>query len=314
MIWQKFYEIVYKEDAMIYISSSCLSSSKISNVVEQLATTGFKNIELSGGTDYYSEIFGDLIYLKKQYGLIYSCHSYFPPPKNDFVINLASCNDVIYECSISHYENCIQQLPQIDCRDLSIHAGFMMELSTKDLGNEIETEYLYDYNDSIERFCSAYKKLHKLAKQNNITVYLENNVLSKENFQKYGRDCLMMIDSIAILELRKRLEFNLLLDLAHLYVTCNSLGNSFENEVRALTSFAKWIHISSNDSLFDQHKPLTPECPITNVCSKFIKPEIKLTLETKGSLDEIIGSYNILSTKMTRPITNNVMKKRECFG
>lgn len=59
---------------MIYVSSSCVSGQKISDVVRRLAQGGFRNIELSGGTSYYPEIFHDLAALKKEYGLTYVCH------------------------------------------------------------------------------------------------------------------------------------------------------------------------------------------------------------------------------------------------
>ena len=38
---------------MIYISTSCVKNIKIKDSVEELANNGFKNIELSGGTEYY---------------------------------------------------------------------------------------------------------------------------------------------------------------------------------------------------------------------------------------------------------------------
>ena len=38
---------------MIYISSACVKNTKIKSSVEKLAANGFRNIELSGGTEYY---------------------------------------------------------------------------------------------------------------------------------------------------------------------------------------------------------------------------------------------------------------------
>ena len=35
----------------------------------------------------------DLLELKDKYNLNYQCHNYFPPPQQDFVLNLASLND-----------------------------------------------------------------------------------------------------------------------------------------------------------------------------------------------------------------------------
>ena len=63
---------------MIYISSSCVKNAKIKDSVEQLATNGFQNIELSGGTEFYENFENDLIELKDRYKLNYRCHNYFP--------------------------------------------------------------------------------------------------------------------------------------------------------------------------------------------------------------------------------------------
>ena len=70
---------------MIYISTSCVKHRKIKDSVEELALNGFKNIELSGGTEYYENFERDLIELKGEYNLNYRCHNYFPPPKKPFV-------------------------------------------------------------------------------------------------------------------------------------------------------------------------------------------------------------------------------------
>ena len=48
-------------------------------LVKSLANEGFKNIELTGGTDFYQGYIQDLKDLKKEYNLNYRLHNYFPP-------------------------------------------------------------------------------------------------------------------------------------------------------------------------------------------------------------------------------------------
>ena len=98
---------------MIYVSSSCIRNNNIAEIICSLSEKGIRNIELSGGTEYYEGIEDDLKILKKRYQLQYACHAYFPPPKVPFVVNLASCNDDIYKKSIEHYDNCIKLLKKI---------------------------------------------------------------------------------------------------------------------------------------------------------------------------------------------------------
>ena len=284
---------------MIYVSSSCISGQKISDVVRRLAQGGFRNIELSGGTSYYPEIFHDLAALKKEYGLTYVCHSYFPPPQKDFVVNLASCNDEIYNRSIQHYKNCIQRLPDIGCTVLSIHSGFFLELSPNELGSEFHTKVEYDIEAGTDRFCEAYEKISTLAEAQGITMYLENHVISSANFERSGRRIFaMMADSEAIFELKKRLDFRLLLDLGHLNVTCHSLQKDFETEARFLAPCVEWFHVSDNNAIADQHRPLTEDCAVTTIFRSIAHSNDNITLETKGSLEEITESYRIAASAM----------------
>ncbi len=50
---------------MIYVSSACSSQIKIVDAVQELVDNGFNHIELTGGTQYYSQYEQDLIKLKK---------------------------------------------------------------------------------------------------------------------------------------------------------------------------------------------------------------------------------------------------------
>ena len=126
---------------MIYLSSSCIRKSNIAEVVTLYGERGIKNIELSGGTDFYEGIEDDLRALSGKYNLTYACHAYFPPPREPFVVNLASCNDKIYRQSIEHYEKCIRMLKRIDCKFLSVHAGFMVEVGTNEIGRKLSRNF-----------------------------------------------------------------------------------------------------------------------------------------------------------------------------
>lgn len=282
---------------MIYVSSSCIGGQRIYDVVRRLAQGGFRNIELSGGTSYYPEIFDDLAALKKEYNLTYVCHSYFPPPQKDFVVNLASCNDEIYNRSIQHYKNCIQRLPDIGCAVLSIHSGFFLELSPDELGHKIHAEVEYDIEEGTDRFCEAYERICTLAKTQGITMYLENNVIDSANYERMGRRALaMMADSSAIFELKKRLDFKLLLDLGHLYTTCCSMQKDFETEAGLLAPCAEWFHLSNNNAVADQHRPLTEDCAVITMYRSIARRDDNVTLETKGSLEQIAESCQIVKS------------------
>lgn len=280
---------------MIYVSSSCVSHRKICETILELAKAGIRNIELSGGTMYYDEIEEDLILLKKQYGLHYVCHSYFPPAPKDFVVNLASCDDTLYEASLAHYRRCLQLLEHIDCHVLSIHAGFLMEVHAHELGNRIAAQIIYNEEEAYRRFVDAYREISLMCKRRGITFYLENNVLSAENYKSFNhKNLFMMTDSDSIAKMKKSLDFNLLLDLGHLHVSANTLGLDYEEECGKLIPQAEWFHVSQNNGIADQHLPLSKNGAISLGLHNVVETKKNITLETVGTIQGILESKEIL--------------------
>lgn len=281
---------------MIFVSTACLKRKTIIEILEEYVNAGIRNIELSGGTVYYPELMEDLIRIKRQHHVIYACHAYFPPPPVDFVVNLASCNDEIYSNSIHHYEECIKKLSLIDCRYLSVHAGFLVELSPREIGGSIEYTRIYDRDESINRFCKAISYLNELCKKNNILFYVENNVISSENYYNADKhNYLLMTDYNSICEIRKKVDFNLLLDLGHLNVSSHALDLVFEDEVKKLMPQAKWIHISENNGIKDEHRPLQYRGKTYKMLENFWRSNVNVTLETNGSVEQICKSLQLVN-------------------
>ncbi len=280
---------------MIYVSSACVKEKSIAEVIKQLAGKGIKNIELSGGTDYYCGIMQDLEDLKRTYHLNYACHAYFPPPPVPFVVNLASCNDKIYRQSLEHYIQCIEMMKSLECRVLSIHAGFLVEINTEEIGHKVSSKTVYDEEKAYDRFCTAYEHIAELCKKNNMDLFLENNVLSAENYEEFGcHNYMMMTDYESIRKMQRQLDFHLLLDLGHLHVSANTLGLNYSEQCRELTEYVKWIHVSENNGKVDGHKPLRAGSMIMEEFKKMYQSGMDVTLETVGNMDEILAGMELL--------------------
>lgn len=283
---------------MIYVSSACIKKHNIAEIIHELAENDIRNIELSGGTDYYGNLISDLEQLKQIYNLTYACHAYFPPPRIPFVVNLASCNDQIYQQSINHYEQCIEMLKRIECKVLSIHAGFLVEVATDEIGKKLNSRIVYDEDRAYDRFCTAYEYIAKLCSKNDISFYLENNVLSTENYREFDyHNYMMMTDYASIMKMKNLLDFNLLLDLGHLHVSSITLGLDYTQECNKLKEYVKWIHISENNGVFDEHKPLKGNSKIMKEFHKMYSPRLNVTLETAGNMDEILKSIELIKIK-----------------
>ena len=279
---------------MIYISSTCLKENRIDSIIHQLSNYGIRNIELSGGTEFYACIEQDLNNLKARYGLEYACHAYFPPPQEPFVVNLASCNDVIYRKSVNYYVQSIELLKRIECKSLSIHAGFLIEVDVNQLGKKVDSNIIYNEGKAYDRFCTAYDHISGLCAENGIELFLENNVLSAENYQDHSSNYFMMTDFASIRKMMNQIHFNLLLDLGHLYVSSHTLGLDYSEECENLKKYVKWVHISENSGVVDEHRPLRKNSKILSEFYKMNHSMLNITLETVGELEDIVKSIELI--------------------
>ncbi len=114
---------------MAYLSSSCLKRERISDSVFELAEAGIKNIELSGGTRYYGDILKDVSALKEGYGLDYLVHGYFPPPKEDFILDLIAPSEAGRDRAISFIRESVSFCKALGVGVYSTHPGFTVDVS-----------------------------------------------------------------------------------------------------------------------------------------------------------------------------------------
>ena len=279
----------------IYISTACIKSSSIKESVLKLVSAGFKNIELSGGTKFYPDYKDDLLKMKKEYGLNYLVHNYFPPPKIPFVINLASQNKEIFQKSIDQCKSAIKLSKELESKKYGVHAGFLIDIKANEIGRKLSRSSLSKRKDAIKKFEEGWLYLIEEAGQD-ITLYLENNVFSMTNSKTYSNNNpFLLTDYESYLELSDKLDFTILLDFAHLQVSCNSLGLEFEREVEKLFPLTNYIHLSDNDGSHDQNKGLQNDGQIMNFIRNNDLNEKTITIEIYSGMDQVIYDYNKIS-------------------
>jgi len=280
---------------MIYISSACFKSDTIKGSVETLAMNGFNNIELSGGTKYYDRIEFDILELKERYDLNLLLHNYFPPPRDPFMLNLASLNNDVYKKSIELCKNAIRLSKKFGSKHYGVHAGFLIDFSPSEAGKKISYQHLNDRQKAIKRFCNAWDMLIDEA-NNDVSLYVENNVLSSTNARTYTeRNPLLLTDHESYLELKEYMDFNLLLDIAHLKVSTNSLGLDFDEELEKLLQISDYIHLSNNNGLHDQNKPFTKNSSLIRKIKKYHLEGKLITLEVYSEIKKITSSYSVIT-------------------
>ncbi|WP_282145524.1 sugar phosphate isomerase/epimerase family protein [Alteromonas stellipolaris] len=275
-------------NSAIFVSSSCVNNSRIAQSVKMLADQGFTNIELSGGTNLYPEWKAELITLKSELGLTYRCHNYFPPPKEHFVLNLSSHDKFERRRSIEHVLNVIELSNELEASVYGIHAGFRLQPDTNKLGKAFTNVALQPENEAIELFAAAWEKVNDRAIEHGVKLYVENNVLSAANHKTFTQgNPFLATDSVSIKKLQKATGAPLLLDIAHLKVSCNSLGLSFDNELKTLVAQSDYLHFSDNNGMADTNHGLHKGTEVFKLLESVALNNKTITLEVyDGSLQE----------------------------
>lgn len=280
---------------MIYVSSSCSKQKKIGAAIRELAEHGFQNIELSGGTEYYEGYEDDISDLKEKYNLNYLVHNYFPPPKENFVLNLASLDDAIYEKSLAQLRKAIRLTRLLGAEKFGFHAGFYVDISVNEIGKAISARHLCNTKQAYERFCRGFNLIKSESK--GIEIYIENNVYSKTNFNTYGlQKPAMLISPEEYRELQQHIDFKLLLDVAHLYVSSRSLGFDFNSHLDQMIMETDYVHLSDNDGWHDQNAAFMSDSKLLDkIKQKHLKDKTIITLEIYTGLAGLKASFDYIA-------------------
>ncbi len=278
---------------MIYVSSSCVQHKKIKDSVLDLVSNGFKNIELSGGTEYYDGFEYELLELKDKYSLNYICHNYFPPPKEHFVLNLASQDHEVYTKTLNHLKQAIVLSKKLGAKKFAFHAGFFIDIKVSEIGKKISKVNLFNKKESLETFCRGFEILNDLS--GNLELYIENNVYSSTNAKTYENNNLFMLtNGCEYKELKKLIDFNLLVDVAHLKVSSKTLNLNFTDQLKYMINESDYIHISDNDALHDLNYKLENNSDLVNLLKQEDLKNKDFTLEIYDDITAIKKTYEIM--------------------
>lgn len=276
---------------MIYVSSSCSKQKKIGAAICELAEHGFQNIELSGGTEYYKGYEEDIFDLKEKYNLNFLLHNYFPPPKEDFVLNLASLDDAIFERSLAQLRKAIRLARLLGADKFGFHAGFYVDIGVDEIGKAIPAHNLWDMKQAHERFCNGFNLIKNESKE--IEIYIENNVYSKTNFDIYGLQTPFMLTSPAeYRKLQQQIDFKLLLDVAHLYVSSRAIGFDFDSHLDQMIMETDYVHLSDNDGCNDQNAEFISDSKLLDKIKKKHLKDKTITLEIYTGIDGLKASFD----------------------
>jgi sugar phosphate isomerase/epimerase len=282
---------------MIYVSTASVRNDLMPQSIQELVEAGFKNLELSGGTRLYPELRQDLLELQKSHDLNLLCHNYFPPPETPFVLNLASLNDEVHRASMEHLKRAIELSHDLGASRFAFHAGFFIDIPLNQIGKSISAMPLFNFEDATERFCDSFKELQVFS--GDLKLYLENNVISARNYSNYSQtNPLMLTNERDYRRLLEFIDFNLLLDVAHLKVSSRTLELDFENECKNLLAETDYVHLSDNDGREDKNNEISDGSALQKIIAGRISKDTVMTLEVYDGIEAIKSSYSALVKAM----------------
>lgn len=279
----------------IYVSLHSAQKKDLAESLDYLLNLGFKNIELCGGTDYNENYKNILIEFKEKYNLKYLVHNYYPAPKENFSLNLSSINHEIINNSIDLMKKAIDLCTILDCKRYSYHAGFRLSPQPSELGVGLKKNKLIERNYACEIFKRNSEAIIKYGKERGVIVYIENNVLGKKNHLAFNENPFIFTDATDINLIEKHIKANVLLDVAHLKVSCNNLGLNFQDQLKILSKNCNYYHLSNNSGCEDENKQLNLDDDILTAIKNIkLKKDTYFTIEVYSGEDSLRKSYHNL--------------------
>jgi len=237
---------------MIYVSTGGYRQQSFDQTVKYLSEVGIDSFELSGGA-YISDVEDRLRDISQEYHI--TLHNYFPPSEYPFVFNLASMDKDIVKKSMAHAKRSIDLSSLVKSKYYSFHAGYLIDPIVDELGKKINRRRVNDRQESKLIFIERVNELSRYAANQNVRLMIENNVLSHNNYHEFKQNPLLMVDQDETEEIIEKTDSNtgLLIDVAHLKVSANTLDFSSEQYLRHFKDMVSAYHFSDNQGLEDSN-------------------------------------------------------------
>lgn len=275
---------------MLCYSSNIYNKETLACAAVKLFNLGIPNVELSACQ--YSETFIEDI-SKLSSSIRLNLHNYFPSRSGSFLINLASKNSTIIEGSLRHCQTALDLSAEIGAKYYAVHAGFLFDPQVKELGKSIHFQNLVSADEASEIFVKNITQLSLYAKERGVTLLVENNVLSKENLITFGQNPLLGVtpDETELLLNMLPKTVGLLLDVAHLKVSAQTLGFDPLDFMKKCDRFVQGYHLSDNDGTRDSHSKVSVDSWFWPHINKKLN---YYCLEVMGVSDaEILAQYEL---------------------
>lgn len=239
-----------------YISTSCFPNTTLFdniNICSEI-TEGF--VELSAPHPFIEikNIIKMLLNFKKK-NINFTLHNYFPPQKEDFILNFSTSIPKNKNLNKKLIEESLEICKQISSPVYGVHPGYLYESSKKNENGLFlfESKKKTEKNALLNSISAIREYPNKFYK--NGTLFLVENLFPQKNNLTSLFCSLNQINEYMNIVPKNT---GILLDLGHLNIASNIYKfNKFEfidNFLKEYSSRLFEIHISSNNGFEDQHK------------------------------------------------------------
>lgn len=280
----------------IYISTVAFSGMEIEKIVA-LAIENDLNLEFSSGLQYRVDMENKFV----ESPVKRIPHNYFPAPLHPFVLNLASKDPDIRNKSVAMCKKGLELAAKAGSPFYAAHAGFCIDPAPAELGAQLKINNNYNRETNWQIFKNSVQEILTIAHELQIDFLIENNVIAQFNLGKGGTNPLLCCESSEIEQLMKDIndpKLGILLDTAHLKVSCVSLGLDPGKELDKIAQFVKAFHHSDNDGAIDNNQPIDDNYWCKTQLSGFTN--LTHVIEVKSlSIPEIQNQINLLKQFLT---------------
>tara|TARA_B100000579_G_C22631720_1_gene756955 strand:+ start:14 stop:862 length:849 start_codon:yes stop_codon:yes gene_type:complete len=280
---------------MFYVSTTFIKDKlPAKNAVEKLYQNSIFNIEL--GSNHCFE--KNHKYLKK-YKINYCVHNYFPIPKKNLVVNIASQKKILRSRSIKHIKKSIRFSKKINASLYTFHPGFLTDPDGANISKK-NYDFLWNekklisssYKKSWNLMVKSLKEIVKYAKKYNIKIAIESegsinskNHLLMQRPKEYQK----------LFGIFKNKEIGINLNIGHL----NLASKAFNfDKIKFINNISKHIvamELSHNHGKNDDHLPIKRKTWYWKIIKDSKYKKIPKILEFRNtSVIKIKKIYNVL--------------------
>jgi len=226
-------------------------------------------------------------------------HNYFPPPREPFVLNLASPDREIRQRSLDHVRAAIDLTAAVGAPAYSVHAGFVNDPDGWD-----GTSFTFppataaDVAAASSRFRDAVAVALDRAANAEIALLVENNVCTEPL-----RGKLLLQTSDEFLELLEEIgdaRCGVLVDTGHLNVSAHTLGFDPEEFVAQLEPHIGAWHVHDNRGLEDEHLPVDGGSWVMTALRRAASRELPVVVEARfDTFEAMAGHIRWLAGELT---------------